>query len=219
MIIAVINEKGGVGKTTTAVNLAEALARKGHLVHAVNLDRKGTDEDEVADLMSFQKHVSKVIFSNGSAKTLRKLLQSVPADYHILDCPPKLGPASAAALKVADLALVTITPEYLPVMGLKRVLATIETARDPRRRDANANLQVKLLITMWDTRATSSNDLVEQLRRRFATELCATAIKLSPLIKDSTLAHQSILEYAPRCPAATAYRALAKEIKEMVPID
>ena len=116
--IAIINSKGGAGKTTTASALAGALRARGHFVAMLDLDPQGclgllsTDVEQVDP--------------GGLAHALRR---SAAMDYVVIDTPPALGPAVAAASEQADGLLIPTRAAYLDLRGLGNLLASIDTRK------------------------------------------------------------------------------------------
>ncbi len=81
-IIAVFNQKGGVGKTTTALNLAAALQRSGRLTYAIDLDPQ-------AHFSSINKVTAKsgnetVLSIFNHNRPLRELVQSSPNELQMI---------------------------------------------------------------------------------------------------------------------------------------
>lgn len=81
--LAVINQKGGVGKTTTAVNLGHALARTGHRVMLVDLDPQGHLSPCLGLFRAPGQGVDQVLLADDGladhAVSTRELLELVPA--------------------------------------------------------------------------------------------------------------------------------------------
>ena len=202
MVISIVNQKGGVGKTTTVVNLGAALAQAGKQVLVVDLDQQ-------RDLSAFESafETPGLVKAQAGASSLPKVLEQ-PHDYALLDCPPALGKEAAAALKAAQLALVPVNAEFSALRGLSRLLETMAAARGA----GNLLLRHKILLTMLDVRAGHCRDIESEAQALLGRDLLATRIRRSYAFADAAQAGQSILQHAPRSRGAQAYRELAQEI-------
>lgn len=210
--IAVTNQKGGVGKTTTTLTLGAALAKLGQNVRAIGLDEQ-RDLCSFADVMSeYSKSLS---FADATAKTLAreiKLAQKERCDFALLDCPPALGDEVAAAIKVADRVIVPIQTESLAVRGLASILEVIQAARQSSTR----SIPVDILITMFDQGDSDACDMESELREMFAgnatTRVFSRVVKRNRAFPQASMQEQTVLQFAPRSHGANTYRALAREI-------
>lgn len=214
-IIAVANQKGGVGKTTTALHLGAALAERGARVVLIGLDAQ-------RDLSVFgpemAKHLDNLCFVEGTAAQLAKLCREARrggAQWVLLDCPPALGAPVAAALKVAHLCIMPVQTELLAARGLSQMMQALRLARDPRRRGGNPHLQARVLLTMAG-RDDASRAVESQLRAQLGADIFARTIRRSPIVSASALHGLSALQHAPQSAPARAYRALSKDVVKLL---
>ena len=84
MIVAVANQKGGVGKTTTAINLAAALALRGHKTLLIDLDPQANSSMSFLDLQQVSRSVYDVVEDESCA--LRDVI--LPSSQEHLDVAP-----------------------------------------------------------------------------------------------------------------------------------
>jgi len=106
-VIAVLNTKGGSGKTTIATNLAHALQRDGTNVLLVDSDPQGSTRD-----WNEANGGSIIPVVGLDRETLAKDLQGISAGYDwiVIDGAPQVAKLSVAAVKAADLVLIPVQP-------------------------------------------------------------------------------------------------------------
>ena len=134
-IIAVFNEKGGSGKTTTTCQLAGTLGRNGYDVLVADLDSQGTATTWLSNEAGKNIKVTNWAgykYKEGVKDELRKL--SSKYEVIVVDCPPSVEQASTwNALLVADLILIPtkLSPPDITALAAAKKLArkAIEEAR------------------------------------------------------------------------------------------
>lgn len=112
-IIPVVNQKGGPGKTTVAVQVAAVLARRGFKVMLVDADPQGTATRWVASAEEGRRLPLAVSGLAAAGAMLHREVRQYVSDYDaiVIDCPPAVdSPIPKSALLVADLALVPVIP-------------------------------------------------------------------------------------------------------------
>jgi chromosome partitioning protein len=136
MRIAVVGFKGGAGKTTVAVALAEAAAVAGQTL-LVDTDAQGSASDwaELADKAgeSLSSEVLTVPVAKGS-RTLADQLGHVPLDQWqtvIIDTAPGEAEATAQAIELVDVAIVPLRPTLADMSRLWPVLDSIKEGGRP----------------------------------------------------------------------------------------
>ena len=134
--IAICNQKGGVTKTTTTLNLGIGLAREGKRVLLIDGDPQndltsalGWDADSLEqslgrlmylvtqDYKPIVKDAILHVNAMSREKVLSNLLKDVKKDYDyiLIDCMPSLGMITINALTAADEVIIPVQAQYLPI--------------------------------------------------------------------------------------------------------
>ncbi|MGH9023221.1 MAG: AAA family ATPase [Acidimicrobiia bacterium] len=188
VIVATAATKGGCGKTTTAVALAQAAAAEGVEVRILDLDPQGSAATCAPDL------VDKL--PAASPAEIRSASQGW--ELVILDLPPGAQPGALAGLETADLVVAVTGLNQLELDGLAHLTRMID---------------VDLLIpTRLDRRKKLHGEALGVLRRQFGDRL-AEPVPLSAAVEHAQAAGEPMPVLSP---PAIAYRACWDRLRPMV---
>ena len=153
-IIAVINQKGGTGKTTLALNLAAGLARRG-ATHLVDADPQRSITQWVGMGGGSSGLPAVAQLAGNPTAVLNRLARS--HRYVVVDCPPMVqGEAVAAILRLAHLALIPVLPSPIDLWASVDMAVAVNQARQH-----NPDLRACLVLNQLESRNALSRDMRE----------------------------------------------------------
>ena len=221
-VIAITNQKGGVGKTTTACALLAGLHQMGRRVLGVDLDPQGSlgfclglDIDNCAtiyDVMKGVRPVREVIVPSSCGDILPSniLLSAAELEFN--------RPGREFLLKNAlselqdDYDFIIMAPEILSLLGVAQIRETIDTVR----RCYNSRLKVLgILLNKYNQRFTLNREVLEmagQIAEQLDTRVFQAKIRTSVSVAEAPAHGESVLSYAPSSKPAEDFRALIDEI-------
>ena len=151
--IAVVNQKGGTGKTTISTNLASAFAERFQVL-LLDADGQGSTLDW-ADSRA-QRLLGLEVRGVESGRLLQDVRQLAPG-YHwvIIDGPPGITRTNADAVRTADLVLMPVKPGPLDVWAVSDIVDAVKA-----RQETAAGLpKAAFVITMSKTRSRLSQQI------------------------------------------------------------
>ena len=144
-VYAVANHKGGVGKTTIAMNLAAGLARRGGCV-VVDADPQGSATLWSQAAMPARFPVPVMTAERGVEETLNDLREH--QDFIVIDCPPATDALQTkSALHSAQVLLIPVLPSPMDLWATARIESMVDSAceRNPR-------LKARIVINQIEVR-------------------------------------------------------------------
>ncbi|MYZ49091.1 ParA family partition ATPase [Propylenella binzhouense] len=159
MIVALLNQKGGVGKTTLALHLAGAWADKGKRVLVVDADPQGSALDWSEQRS--REGLPRPFGVLGLAReTLHRELPEIAAGYDriVIDGPPRVAGIARSALLAADLILVPVQPSPFDGWASAEMLRLLDEARVFR-----PELRARMLLNRCAARTVIARETAEAL--------------------------------------------------------
>lgn len=271
LIISVANNKGGVGKSATALNLAAALVESRKKVLIIDNDHQGNltsslgftpgeQKNTLAKLIltaidspeDLELYLPRTILHTDSGIDLipanRKLSDAAARlqimqmsqysgigeperpcerimaeivaklkeqyDYIIIDCGLKHELLTVNALAASDYCIIPVQAHFLASEGIPDVLDMVKTVQ----KRFNPKLKIAgILLTMYQSRPQLCQSVRESVSELYGESFHVFERPIEHTIKiaECPAAGMSILEYAPKNPAAESYRSLAREVLEL----
>ena len=236
-VIAVANQKGGVGKSTTAINLSACLAEKGKKVLAIDIDPQGNTTSGLGvDKNNVENTLYELLLGEAEAKDT--IVKDVVENVDLIPSNVNLSGAEIELIgvdekeyimkKIIDKVrrkydyIIMDCPPSLNMLTINAltaansVLVPIQCeyyAFELVKERLNKKLVMEgVVFTMYDARTNLSLQVVENVKDNLQQNIYKTIIPRNVRLAEAPSYGQPITLYDTRSAGAEAYRLLAEEV-------
>jgi chromosome partitioning protein len=189
-IVAVIMEKGGVGKTTVALNLAVAAVQDGRNAAVIDIDQQATASNWTDRRTTEKPWVVPTLTARLSAAIEKAREQGI--DFLVIDTPPHSGMDAAEAARRADVVLVPVEPHLFTLETLPKLADLLKMAGNP---------PAFFVVNKAATQGTEGSTAADHIKAQGLT-VCPVILHLRAAHRHATNVGKVAVEYEPESKAA-----------------
>ena len=206
-IVAVLNEKGGVGKTTIATHLARGFQRAGETAILIDSDPQGSARDWYA-AAGEDNPLPPVVGMDRSPlfKNLKSVVQGF--QWVIIDGSPGIEELAVAALKVADRVLIPVQPSPYDIWAAESLVELVKTRQDI----TDGKLKAAFVVS----RQIVGTKLASEIRAAlegYGLPIFRAFTSQRVIYANSAAQGATVLDAEPQGVAAEEIRALVEEVR------
>lgn len=239
-VYSIINLKGGIGKTTSALAIGEILADKGYKILFIDMDMQrdltigagcGEDDNELNVLDFIKGNQAAIIEAdnydvvNGASDFIEQKITSVNAldkiisrvkpsyDVVIIDCPPALNKITMSALIASDSVIIPVQADKYNLDAIERINGYIEGVNAEYQKD----IQIKgVIVNCYDKRSIFQSQFADMIqdkaKKELKTKLFKTRVRRSIGIAEAANIGAYMPDYCKRVKAYEDFKAVVEEL-------
>lgn len=207
-VISVLNQKGGVGKTTLTIHIATALARKGEKVLLIDADPQGSALD-----WSAAREREPLFPVAGLPKaSIHKELPALAVGYTtvLIDGPPRVYDVARSAIMASDLVLIPVQPSPYDVWAAKEIVDLLHEASVYK-----GKLKSAFVINRKIVNTAIGRDVAESLIE-YPTPVLKSSVCQRVAFAETASQGLTVYDIYPESPACKEIDALVAELKELL---